>query len=111
MAHLPGAIHFVAQSPEPDLPGRLTPILLTEPGHSRIFRRIAVFHPLLRLSPGPSPEIGADIGLGAQLLYIIEKFVGSETVRLHRAPCHLRSRRTLVRRADAARPVVVGGEI
>ena len=111
VAHLPGAIHLVAESPHLHLPGIASTVLAAQAGHGGVFGGIAVLHPLLGFGPRAGAEVGADVGLGAELLDVVEEFVGAEAVGLDGAPCHFEARRALVARAYAVAPVVVGGEV
>src|ERR1019366_9754568 len=62
VAHLPGAVHLVAQAPELDLPGIAAAVLAAQAGHGGVFGGIAVLHPLLGFGPGAGAEVGADVG-------------------------------------------------
>ncbi len=66
---------------------------------------------MLGFGPSARAEVGADVGLGAEHLHVVEEFVGAEAVGFDGAPCHFESRRTLVARADAVAPIVVRGEV
>ena len=111
MAHLPGAIHLVTESPHFDLPGIAPAVLAAQARHGGVFRGIAIFHPLLGLRPGAGAEVGADVGLGADRLHVVEELVSAEAVGFDGAPRHFEARRALVARAYAVAPVVVGGEV
>ena len=111
VAHLPGAIHLVAEAPELDLPGIAAAVLAAQAGHGGVFGGIAVLDPLLGFGPGAGAEVGADVGLGAEHLDVVEELVGAEAVAFDGAPGHFEARRALVARADAVAPVVVGGEV
>ena len=94
-----------------DLPGIAPAVLAAQAGHGGVFGGVAVFHPLLGFGPGAGAEIGADVGLGAELLDVVEELVGAEAVGFDGAPGHFEAGRALVAGADAVRPVVVGGEV
>jgi hypothetical protein len=109
--HLPGPVHLVAEAPVRHLPGLLAAVLFAQRGHHRVPRRVAVFHPLLRVGPRTRAEIRADVRLVAEHFRVIQKLVRAEAVVLDGLPGHLETLRTLVARADAILPVVVGREV
>src|SRR5450759_1028778 len=86
VAHLPGAIHLVTESPELDLPGIAASVLAAQAGHGGVFGGIAVLDPLLGFGPGAGAEVGADVGLRPERLHVVEELVGAETVAFQPCP-------------------------
>ena len=108
MSHLPGAVHFVAEAPVGNFPGRFAAIFFTQARRRGVAREIDVLDPLLCVVPGTCAEVGADIRFRADARNVVEKLVRAESIVFDGAPSHFEASRTFIARPDAVAPVVIG---
>jgi len=91
VAHLPIAVHLVAQAPVFHLPGLVAAVPLAHLHHGGVLVAVDILDPLLRIGPAAGPQIEADIGFCAHLLDVIHEFMRAEAIVLDRAPGHFQA--------------------
>ena len=109
--HLPGAIHFVSQTPELDVVRLLPAVRAAQIRPIGPGWMIAVFNQVSRGIAAPGAEIDRHHRLDTGCLAPVHEFIGAETVGFGAEPRKVKTGRPLIDRTDAVFPVIAGDEI
>ena len=111
MAHLPRAVHLVAEAPELHAVGICRAVFFAQVAPVRAAGVVAVFHQI----PGGVRAAGAEVhrhhGRGVNGSAPAHELVGAEGVGLGGAPCELQPAGAVLYGADAVFPVVTRNEV
>ena len=111
MAHLPGAVHFVAQAPELDIKGRFRAVFAPQVAPIAAGGMVGVFDDVARRVGAARTEIDGVHNLRISLLHPVDKFVQADFVRFRGEPGEVEPAGALAARADAVFPVEAGNEV
>ena len=111
VAHLPGAVHLVAEAPVADAVGLLVAVLPAQVAPARALVDVAVLDVVDRHLRRAGAEVEPQQRLGADEPAPLDELVGAELVRLDRVPRPLEHGGALVLGPHAVEPVVAGDEV
>ena len=111
VANLPGAIHFVAQTPGANGVGLGVTMIPAQIAPFSAGRHVAIFHQRGRHLGCRGAKIGADQRLGANTSGPGYKFIGAKLIRLDGVPGPVEHRGPLVARAHTVQPVIAGNKV
>ena len=111
VAHLPGAVHFVAKAPELDAEGILRAVLNAQVAPVAAGGMIGIFHHVPGGVRAPGAQIDGVHDLRIGFFRPIHKFVQTYLVGLCGEPCQIQTLRALLAGAHAVLPVKAGDKI
>ena len=111
VAHLPGAVHFVAQAPQLDAEGLLRAVLDAHIGELAAALVVGVFHHVPGVFGAPGAQVDGVHHLSVGFLRPVSKFVHAHRVGFRGEPGQVQSLGPLILGADGVLPVKAGHEI